>query len=214
MGNSYSAATEFIPSGDHSGFVLAVDAHYDLKEGIERPDESPGYHGQMRILGNLIWGDLYAMLSSQSALLEDLWPLAINHPNGVYTGPTVPMQVKCWKIQNRMRFTLIHNLVEYAEAKINGTASPAPPAPPSGPARSEPNAALRAYLLRQFARDMRREGNLQHAVLAEEAINLRPDEEPDWDRIQRRLNAEAEGGNEPESNMRDREDPDNGCAPQ
>ncbi|GAB1209722.1 hypothetical protein APSETT445_008503 [Aspergillus pseudonomiae] len=92
MGDSYSAATEFIPSGDHSGFVLAVDAQYDPKEGIERPDESPGYYGQMRILGNLIWGDLYAMLSSQSALLEDLWPLAINHPNGVYTGPTVPMQ--------------------------------------------------------------------------------------------------------------------------
>ncbi|KAE8138190.1 hypothetical protein BDV38DRAFT_292376 [Aspergillus pseudotamarii] len=214
MGNSYSAATEFIPSGDHLGFVLAVDAHYDPKEGIERPDESPGYHGQMRILGNLIWGDLYAMLSSQSALLEDLWPLAINHPNGVYTGPTVPMQAKCWKIQNRMRFTLIHKLVEYAEAKINGTASTPPPAPPSGPPRNEPNAALRAYLLRQFARDMRREGNLQHAVFAEEAINLRPDEEPDWDRIQRRLDAEAEGGNEPESNMRDREGPDNGCAPQ
>ncbi|KNG89476.1 hypothetical protein ANOM_002278 [Aspergillus nomiae NRRL 13137] len=219
MGDSYSAATEFIPSGDHSGFVLAVDAHYDPKEGIERPDESPGYYGQMRILGNLIWGDLYAMLSSQSALLEDLWPLAINHPNGVYTGPTVPMQVKCWKVQNGMRSTLLRKIVEYVEAQMSGTASssPPPPVPPrrsEQSARSEPDATLRAYLLRQFAQDMRRQGNIQHAVLAEEAIDLQPDEEPDWERIQRRLDAESETGNETRPNMRDRGGPDNQCAPQ
>ncbi|KAB8204511.1 hypothetical protein BDV34DRAFT_115689 [Aspergillus parasiticus] len=217
MGDSYSAATEFIPSGDHSGFALAVDAHYDAKEGIERPDESPGYYGQMRILGNLIWGDLYAMLSSQSALLEDLWPLAINHPNGVYTGPIVPLQVKCWKVQNSMRLTLIHKVVEYAEAKLNGTAPtqpPPPPIPPSGTARSGPDAALRAYLLREFARDLRRQGNVQHAVLAEEAINLQPGEEPDWERIRQRLDAEPEAENESESNMRDRRDPGDQCAPQ
>ncbi|KAE8385104.1 hypothetical protein BDV23DRAFT_188585 [Aspergillus alliaceus] len=64
MSNSYSAATKFVPPGDFAGFVLAIDANYDPEEGIERPDESPGYYGQMRILGNLICVDLYAMLLS------------------------------------------------------------------------------------------------------------------------------------------------------
>ncbi|KAF5856440.1 hypothetical protein ETB97_007332 [Aspergillus alliaceus] len=64
MSNSYSAATKFVPHGDFAGFVLAIDANYDPEEGTERPDESPGYYGQMRILGNLICVDLYAMLLS------------------------------------------------------------------------------------------------------------------------------------------------------
>ncbi|KAE8383450.1 hypothetical protein BDV26DRAFT_251762 [Aspergillus bertholletiae] len=209
--DEYSAATSSIPPGDHLGFALAVDAHYDPAEGISRPDESPGYYGQMRILGNLIWGDLFAMLSSQSALLEDLWPLAINHPNWVYTGPTVPMQVDGWKSQNNVRSILVRQLFEYADVKVNGTTSSAPPDLPSRPTRSEEEAALRAYMLRQFARDMRRQGNTRPAAVAEELLHLQPGEEPNIERIRQRLDAEPESGNESEPRMRDRGNPDDRC---
>lgn len=104
--------------GDFTGFVLAVDADYDPKEGPGRPDESPGSCGQMRVLGSLIWTELYAMHTSQNALLEDLWPLAIDHPNYVYVGPTVPLQVRSWQVQNRMRNTLLRQMVEHVQVKI------------------------------------------------------------------------------------------------
>ncbi|KAF7586394.1 hypothetical protein BBP40_008944 [Aspergillus hancockii] len=213
MGTSYSAATDFIPAGDFSGFVLAVDAHYDPKEGLERPEESPGFYGQMRILGNLIWGDLYAMLLSQSAFLSDLWPLALDHPNQVYVGPTVPLQVKCWRIQNGMRSVLVKQMVEYARAKVNGTAPSLPVVPPSlSSRRNEPNTAMRNYLLREFTQHLRQNGNIQEAVLAEEAMNLRPGEEPDWDRIQRRMDPDRETGG---SNTQNGEGPPDGqCHPQ
>lgn len=94
--------SEFLP-GDFTGFVLAIDPYFDPKEGISRPDESPGYNGQMRILGSLVWGDLFALLESQSARLEDMWPLAMHHPNQVYVGPTVPLQVYKWRTQNSIR---------------------------------------------------------------------------------------------------------------
>ncbi|PKY08655.1 hypothetical protein P168DRAFT_263040 [Aspergillus campestris IBT 28561] len=126
MGDTYSAATDLLLAGDFTGFVLAVDADYDPEEGCGRPNESPGYHGQMRILGSLVWGDLYGMLSSQSALLEDLWPLVLDHPNQVYVGPTVPRQIHDWRAHNGVRNLLLRQTVEYVLAKMNGTAPPLP----------------------------------------------------------------------------------------
>ncbi|KAJ5578669.1 uncharacterized protein N7459_007633 [Penicillium hispanicum] len=94
---TYAAATPGLLPGDFTGFILAIDPSFDPAEGISRPDESPNYSGQMRILGSLVWGDLYALLESQSAGLEDLWPLAMHHPNQVYVGPTIPLQVSIWR---------------------------------------------------------------------------------------------------------------------
>lgn len=66
MGNTYSAATHSVNAGDFTGFVLPVDAYYDPEGGADRPEESPGYHGQMRILGSLVWPDLYAQHATQT----------------------------------------------------------------------------------------------------------------------------------------------------
>lgn len=118
MGNTYSAATDLVNAGDFTGFVLAVDARYDPKEGSSRPEESPGYHGQMRILGSLVWADLYAQHAAQNATLEDLWPLAIHHPSQVYVGPIVPLQVLAWKVQNGIRNAMSREMVEYVKRKI------------------------------------------------------------------------------------------------
>lgn len=107
--------------------MLAVDAEWDPVEGPDRPDESPGYHGQMRILGSLVWGDLFAMYASQSALLEDLWPLALDHPNTVYVGPVVPDEIKDWRLQNGLRNVCLQAVADYAHKKIDGTPFPVAP---------------------------------------------------------------------------------------
>lgn len=117
-GTAYTAATNLVLPGDFTGFVLAVDADYSDEEERARPGESPGYHGQMRILGSLVWDEVYAMHTLQNALLEDLWPLAVDHPNYVYVGPTVPLQVRSWQVQNGVRNTLLRQMVDYVKAKI------------------------------------------------------------------------------------------------
>jgi hypothetical protein len=55
-------------------------------------DEGFKYPGQMRILGNLVWSELYPMVMLQSVGLENLWLQAREHPTKVYTGPTVPYE--------------------------------------------------------------------------------------------------------------------------
>ncbi|KAG0155022.1 hypothetical protein PDIDSM_595 [Penicillium digitatum] len=76
MTKSYSPATSQLIPGEFAGFLLAVDPEFDPEEGITRPDESPGYNDQIRILGSLVWRDLYSLLCSQTSYLEDHWPLA------------------------------------------------------------------------------------------------------------------------------------------
>ncbi|RAH86811.1 hypothetical protein BO86DRAFT_394606 [Aspergillus japonicus CBS 114.51] len=85
---------------DFRPHLLAVDAEFApslIPEAV-----SPGYTGQMRILGNLVWSELYAMSMMQSAQLWDLWPLAAEHPQKVYTGAVVPSQIQEWREQNRL----------------------------------------------------------------------------------------------------------------
>lgn len=79
---------------DHKGFILAVDACFDLNDPDAREDESPGYRGELRILSSLVWSDLYAMLAAQTQGPTELWPLAMQHPNNVYVGPVVQVQIE------------------------------------------------------------------------------------------------------------------------
>jgi hypothetical protein len=116
--DSYGPATSLLNPRDFTGFLLAIDSSFDPEEGIERPDESPGYSGQMRILGSLIWGDLYSLLASQAARLEDIWPLATEHPNLVYVGPTIPLQRLSWVEHNGTRWPLLRAVVDYVKGKL------------------------------------------------------------------------------------------------
>jgi hypothetical protein len=85
------------PTGDFYGFVTAVEADFDPNDPGDHADESPGFTGQLRIHGGLIWSDLYALAKAQVAYPEDLWPLAMDHPWKVYVGPTIPTQRQAWK---------------------------------------------------------------------------------------------------------------------
>jgi hypothetical protein len=211
--------------GDFAGFLLAVDPDFNPEEGIERPDESPEYNGHMRVLGSLIWSDLYSLFSSQTAQLEDFWPLAMEHPNQVYVGPTVPWQLFTWRKQSQMRWELLREVVNYGKRKMGLPEMPRPPVPlreaepttvpshapeaaplPSqseilasgqrnlsslvdavNPAeeRSPLDAALRTYMLTEFQRYLRANGQNTQAALTSEMLRMQPGEQPDEDRIRR-----------------------------
>ncbi|KAH8900438.1 hypothetical protein GQ53DRAFT_740541, partial [Thozetella sp. PMI_491] len=87
---------ESSPPGDAGGFILAVESSFDPEDGPSRPDESPGYEGHMRLLGSLLWDDLSVLVAAQTQHLEDLWPLAMNHPEQVYVGTVVEEQRIAW----------------------------------------------------------------------------------------------------------------------
>jgi hypothetical protein len=78
---------ESAPPEDDGGFVCVVDADFDPAEGLDRPEESPDYPGKFRVLGSLLWDDLSAVIASHTSSLASLWPLAMNHPDQIYTGP-------------------------------------------------------------------------------------------------------------------------------
>ncbi|KAJ5493965.1 Major facilitator superfamily domain general substrate transporter [Penicillium fimorum] len=213
--DSYGPATSQLNRGDFTGFLLAIDPTFDLKEGIERPNESPGYNGQMRILGSLVWSDLYSLQAAQTCLLEDYWPLASEHPNMVYVGPTIPWQRFIWQNHSEMRWDLIRAVVDHL--KYNPGMPPMPPvqacatppatttaastdAPPTSsipsstpPAERDPlNAALRAYMLTEFQRYLRHEGQPRQAAMVDELLNLQPGEEPDGARLRQLVDDEDE----------------------
>ncbi|KAJ0424988.1 hypothetical protein BJY00DRAFT_226868 [Aspergillus carlsbadensis] len=218
-GTTYTSATALVLPGDHSGFVLTVDADYDEAEGGARfrPDESPGYMGHMRMLGSLVWGELHAMLSGQSGILEELWPLAVEHPNLVYVGLTVPLEVMGWRVQNGIRGMLMRSMLEYGKARVDGrpwlassrsTSSPGPvPVPQQNPPTHPPNPTIprpertpdpsrdaeaaqndiRTYVLFQYTRWLRSRGQQREAIMAEELIRVPPGQMPDMDNVHRRM---------------------------
>ncbi|KAJ5188412.1 Major facilitator superfamily domain general substrate transporter [Penicillium cf. griseofulvum] len=216
--NSYSPVTSrFIP-GDFAGFLLAIDPTFDPEKGIERPDESPGYNGQMRILGSLVWSDLYSLLSAQTFLLEDYWPLASEHPNMVYVGPTIPWQRFIWQNHNEMRWILIRAVINYVKLNPVLPAMPTPiqaqdtfsvtsptaaisagtPETSSSPSSTPPeqrdplNTALREYMLTEFQRYLRHQGQPRSAAMVNELLHLQPGEEPDGARLRQLVDDENE----------------------
>ncbi|KAJ6150085.1 hypothetical protein N7471_001284 [Penicillium samsonianum] len=114
--------------GDFQGLVLAVDPDFDESatasesaDGTAKEDpqeEALPYQGQMRILGNLVWSELYPMLMLQSVGLQHLWLQARDHPLKVYTGPTVPSQVEPWKERNAIKTHMMDSFVEFLKRRI------------------------------------------------------------------------------------------------
>lgn len=113
--------------GDFQGLVLAVDPDFDESatasesaDGTAKEDpqeEALPYQGQMRILGNLVWSELYPMLMLQSVGMQHLWLQARDHPLKVYTGPTVPSQVEPWKERNAIKTHMMDSFVEFLKKK-------------------------------------------------------------------------------------------------
>lgn len=83
------------PGVNQSGFIVAVDNNFDREDTSGyRMDETPGYDGQVRVLGSLLWDDVSAQISRQSQYLEDIWPLAMQQDLQVYEGPWINEKLK------------------------------------------------------------------------------------------------------------------------
>lgn len=117
--DSYAYASPFadvLLPGDTGGFVTAVDTQWDPTLPDDPPDEraaeSPNYPGILRVLGNLVYPELFAMMVAQAQYPDDLWPLAMNHPEFVYAGTTVKPQVELWKGVSRFKLSLLNTVAK------------------------------------------------------------------------------------------------------
>jgi hypothetical protein len=116
---SYSKKThdEIKPAGDRGGYVLAIDARFNPSAIDPREFESPGYKGQVQILGSLLWHDVYALLISGAQELKHLWPSAMGHPMKVYVGPTIALQHNAWEEEHQMKQVLSNGFFEFLRKK-------------------------------------------------------------------------------------------------
>jgi hypothetical protein len=98
--------------GDNGGFVV-------LSAGTFNPDEnqadSPGYDGTVRVLGSVLWDDVYPGLSLLTVTGKDLWPLAMKHPLQIYVGPLTKCQRQHFSIVNCFRNETIKAALEWKE---------------------------------------------------------------------------------------------------
>jgi hypothetical protein len=81
--------------GDKGGFVRLVDT-------VEYPPgmldaTSPGYQGELKVLSNLVFTDVYPLLATFALRPASLWPLARLHPREVYVGHTIDSQEYWWE---------------------------------------------------------------------------------------------------------------------
>ncbi|KAL2828354.1 hypothetical protein BJY01DRAFT_228499, partial [Aspergillus pseudoustus] len=127
--------------GDFQPHLLAVDASFipdseppannnesEQKDEMNHKDADevptpfpdpvpPKFTGHIRILGNLVWGELYALVARNCVRLEDLFPLAMEHPQKLYTGLTVPSQIRDWREQTTIKNSMMDSFVKYLEKK-------------------------------------------------------------------------------------------------
>lgn len=111
---------EALLQGDFKGHVLAVDADFEAPASTTdagKESDPTKYTGQMRVLGNLVWSEVYPMLMLQSANIETLNMRARDHPMKVYTGPTVPSQVVPWNKRNEVKGFMMDSFVDYLKEK-------------------------------------------------------------------------------------------------
>lgn len=81
-------------AGDNDGYLKLIDTMTYRPQLIS--ETSPGYNNQIRVLGRLLFDDLYPQLTGLVQRPKDLWPLAMLHPYQVYTGFPVKGQMEEW----------------------------------------------------------------------------------------------------------------------
>lgn len=96
---SFADARSGDRKGDYRGFLDAVDANFDPEK--ESNETYPkGYDGSFKIIDQLVWTDLLAINAiapGGSMLAQNYWALAMQHPWGVYVGPTTGVKRRHWR---------------------------------------------------------------------------------------------------------------------
>ena len=92
-------ATDLLDPGDTGGFVMLAANQYSTQRDY-KDREAPGFDGSVYVLGSVLFDDVFAMLFAHSSPLKSLWPIAMVHPMGIYTGPSAPYQLEMWRLLN------------------------------------------------------------------------------------------------------------------
>lgn len=76
--------TSVTEMGGFRGHLLAIDANFKSED--DNHGDVKGYYGQLKLIDQLIWTDLYAMLATQNQFLDHIWKIAEDDPWELYTG--------------------------------------------------------------------------------------------------------------------------------
>ncbi|KAK3319543.1 hypothetical protein B0T19DRAFT_445351 [Cercophora scortea] len=105
-----------IDPADLGGFVLVADENFDAAQAA-RDKESPLFDGTVRVLGAVLFEDLWPQLFLSANRLSQLWPIACFHPLAVYAGPAAEYQRKKWKAFDKMRASLVGKALEWVRTQ-------------------------------------------------------------------------------------------------
>ncbi|KAK3998098.1 hypothetical protein QBC44DRAFT_375982 [Cladorrhinum sp. PSN332] len=98
---------------DLQPFILVAKALNPDGERPPRDDSSPGFDDTVRVLGSVIFDDVWANLVIRSNTLSSYWPIAAAHPAFVYTGPVMHYQKQGWKQMDRLKMNLMEKADEW-----------------------------------------------------------------------------------------------------
>ena len=90
------------PYGDYGGFLTLIDTTTSHPQVIK--EQAPGYKNKLRVLGTMVFDDVYPLIVSLAQRPRNLWTLAMAHPNQVYVGPTVAAQETDWEMLWNLRW--------------------------------------------------------------------------------------------------------------
>jgi hypothetical protein len=79
---------------DYGGFFKLIDTATYNPQIID--EQAPGYKNELKVLGSLVFDDLYPLVVSLAQRPRHLWLYAMWHPNQVYVGPCTEKQEKEW----------------------------------------------------------------------------------------------------------------------
>ncbi|KAF1952836.1 hypothetical protein CC80DRAFT_494984 [Byssothecium circinans] len=81
--------------GDFAGFVKVIDTSPYRPHVLAQ--QAPGYRNELKVLGTLVFDELYPLLASLTLRPRDLWMMACWHPMQVYVGLATASQEKGWR---------------------------------------------------------------------------------------------------------------------
>ncbi|KAK1691082.1 hypothetical protein BDP55DRAFT_543397 [Colletotrichum godetiae] len=124
-------AEPIIPHGDLGPFVLVAKPDDEDREdrasssrgrGPHRDVDAAGrptmrreetFDGTVRVLGAVLFDDVWALLSRNSVKLPDLAQMAQVHPRQVYVGPNVPLERDGWRTAGEMGLVVFNSLEKW-----------------------------------------------------------------------------------------------------
>ncbi|KAI1841577.1 hypothetical protein JX266_012230 [Neoarthrinium moseri] len=110
-----NGGVDFLEPGNTGGFVLLTEAQPARSE--DRGNRDSDFDGTVRVLGSLLWDDVYAGMSVMALTPEDLWMMARLHPLQLYIGPLSKSQKQLFRGFNWIRSHCLSTALTWTASK-------------------------------------------------------------------------------------------------